>query len=444
MTARLPVCSPGLWVAELPVFDGASSGRGDGDGTDGTDAVGGQGSMSATLLAFARTLRACGVPATPDRVQAALAALAHVDVLDRDAVHAVGRATLCAGPEDLARYDRAFAAFFAGERGTPMVRRPHVSVVRPAAAHGVPGSEGAGTADDAPPVAAVTASGLEVLRQRDVARLSAAERALLHRMLAALAPSGPTRLSSRRRPARRGALDPRRTVRASLRRGGEPFLRHRDRTRRPRRLVLLVDVSGSMAPYTDTLLRFAHAAARRRPGTEVFTIGTRLTRVSGEIRSRDPDTALAAVGAAVADWSGGTRLGELLKTFLDRWGQRGTARGAVVVLASDGWERGGAELLGEQMARLHRLAHRVVWVNPHVGKAGYAPLAAGMAAALPHVDAFVAGHSLGAYERLAALLSASSPPSPPSRPSPESPRRGFSASGFSTSEFPASTEAPGA
>ena len=149
----------------------------------------------------------------------------------------------------------------------------------------------------------------------------------------------------------------------------------------------------------------AHAAARRRPGTEVFTIGTRLTRVTREMRSRDATEALLAVSGAVPDWSGGTRLGELLKAFLDRWGQRGLARGAVVVVLSDGWERGDAAMLAAQMARLARLAHRVVWVNPHSGRPGYAPTTAGMVAALPHVDDFVEGHTVAALERLAALLS---------------------------------------
>jgi uncharacterized protein with von Willebrand factor type A (vWA) domain len=174
---------------------------------------------------------------------------------------------------------------------------------------------------------------------------------------------------------------------------------------RPRRLVLVVDVSGSMQPYADPFLRFAHAAARRRPGTEVFTVGTRLTRVTREIRDRDPSAALLAVAGAVPDWSGGTRLGELMQAFLDRWGQRGVARGAVVVIASDGWERGDAGLLGTQMARLHRLAHRVVWANPHRGLPGYVPMTAGMLAALPHVDDFVDGHSVAALERLARVMS---------------------------------------
>jgi uncharacterized protein with von Willebrand factor type A (vWA) domain len=243
-----------------------------------------------------------------------------------------------------------------------------------------------------------------VLRHRDVATLDAAERAQLDRLLAAFSLRGRSRRSARRRPARRGAVDPHRTVREMLRHGGEPaLLRRHARVDRPRRVVLLVDVSGSMGPYADALLRFAHAAVRGRR-TEVFTIGTRLTRVTRELSHRDPDLAMAAVAEAVPDWRGGTRLGELLRAFLDRFGQRGMARGAVVVLLSDGWERGDPALLAEQMRRLHRLAHRVVWANPLKARPGYAPLAAGMAAALPSVDAFVAGHSLAALERLAAVV----------------------------------------
>jgi uncharacterized protein with von Willebrand factor type A (vWA) domain len=253
---------------------------------------------------------------------------------------------------------------------------------------------------------ASTASELEILRHRDLAALTTGERDEVRRLIAAIDPVGETRTSRRHRRAHRGGLDPRRTVRAMLRRGGEPVRLERRRRRvRPRRLVLLVDVSGSMQPYADSFLRFAHAAARRRPGTEVFTIGTRLTRVTREMRGRDPSAALLAVPDAVPDWSGGTRLGELLKAFLDRWGQRGVARGAVVLVASDGWERGDAGLLGEQMGRLARLAHRVVWANPHHGQPGYAPMTAGMLAALPYVDDFVDGHSLGALQRLAAVLS---------------------------------------
>jgi uncharacterized protein with von Willebrand factor type A (vWA) domain len=170
-------------------------------------------------------------------------------------------------------------------------------------------------------------------------------------------------------------------------------------------VVLLVDVSGSMARYSGALLRFAHAAARRGSApTEVFALGTRLTRLTREMAHRDPEAAMAAVTEAVPDAGGGTRLGLLLKEFLDRWGQRGTARGAVVVVLSDGWERGDVTLLEAQVVRLHRLCHRLVWANPRKAAPGFAPVAAGMAAALPHVDEFVEGHSLAALEQLAAVV----------------------------------------
>jgi uncharacterized protein with von Willebrand factor type A (vWA) domain len=268
------------------------------------------------------------------------------------------------------------------------------------------GSGEGGDDDGDGPDLAARASADEVLRHRDVAELTPVEREHLRRLFALLVPTPPLRPARRRRPSPRGSVHPARTVRRALRSGGEVTrLMHRRPAPRPRRVVLLVDVSGSMSPYADALLRFAHAAARARPqSTEVFTIGTRLTRVTREMRLRDADRALGASGSAIPDWSGGTRLGEVLKAFLDRWGQRGTARGAVVVICSDGWERGGAELLGEQMARLRRLAHAVVWVNPHKGRTGYEPLTGGMQAALPSVDFFVSGHSMAAFEELAAVI----------------------------------------
>jgi uncharacterized protein len=199
-------------------------------------------------------------------------------------------------------------------------------------------------------------------------------------------------------------------VRRMLQAGGEPAaLRRTARRARPRRVVLLVDVSGSMAGYADALLRFAHAATRGRAGaTEVFTLGTRLTRVTEELTHRDPDTAMRAVSAAIPDWSGGTRLADTVREFLDRFGQRGLARGAVVVVLSDGWETGDAAALGVQLQRLARLAHRVVWANPRAGRPGFEPTAAGMAAALPSCDQLVEGHSLAALERLAAVVAAAS------------------------------------
>lgn len=360
--------------------------------------------VTEVVVGFARTARAAGLEASPDRVQAMLTALGHLDVLDRRDVYWAGRLTLCGSVDDVERYDRAFDAYFSADPlPAPARPRPMVTMSRTVAVPDVRSEQGEPL--DVPRGLA-TASDLEVLRARDVARLTPAEREIVRRLLAALDARPPMRRSRRFRPATRGLLDVERTVRTMVRRGGEPArLLHRGHRLRPRRVVVIVDVSGSMAPYADALLRFAHAAARRRAGgAEVFTVGTRLTRVTKQIRHRDPDQAMAAVAAEVPDWSGGTRLGVQLGEFLDRWGQRGLARGAVVVVASDGWERGDPTLLGEQMARLHRLAHTVVWVNPHRGNPGYEPLTAGMVAALPHVDVFVSGHSLAALEELAEVV----------------------------------------
>ena len=359
-----------------------------------------------TVLGFARTLRHAGVTASPDRVEAMLAAVGALDVLDPTDVYWAGRLTLCGGPDDLDRYDAAFGAYFAGEapraNRTPASQPPRLSVTAPLDAGTGEGSDDDGETPDL----ATRASADEILRHRDVADLSVAEREHLRRLFALLVPAAPMRPARRRQPSGRGSVHPARTVRRALRSGGEVTrLMHRRRQPRPRRVVLLVDVSGSMSPYADALLRFAHAAVRARPAaTEVFTIGTRLTRVTRELRLRDPDRALAAGASAIPDWSGGTRLGEVLKAFLDRWGQRGTARGAVVVVCSDGWERGGTDLLGEQMTRLRRLAHAVVWVNPHKGRAGYEPLTGGMQAALPSIDHFVSGHSMAAFEELTGVI----------------------------------------
>jgi uncharacterized protein with von Willebrand factor type A (vWA) domain len=355
------------------------------------------------LLGFARTLRYTGVEASPDRVHAMVDAVGHLDVLNPTHVYWAGRSTLCASPDDVDRYDAAFAAYFGGEVPKAGRRPPHQRDRLTAAA---PFGVEEGHSSEQGPELATAASGAEVLRNRDVAHLSPGEREELRQLFALLRPGTPTRPSRRRRPARRGAVDVPRTVRHTLRRGGETtrLERHRPRTK-PRRVVLLLDVSGSMSPYADTLLRFAHATVRRHPAsTEVFTMGTRLTRLTRPMRLADADKALAAAGQAIPDWSGGTRLGEVLKAFLDRWGQRGTARRAVVAVFSDGWERGDAGLLGDQMARLSRLAHLVVWVNPHKGRDGFAPLTAGMQAALPHVDDFVAGHSLATLEHLVEVM----------------------------------------
>ncbi len=377
------------------------------------------------LLGFTRALRAAGVPVTPDRAQSYLRAVATVGLDDRRATYWAGRATLCSGPDDLDRYDRVYDSwFFAQEPASVRPEGPELQVSQ-AELTEEPGAFG-DEEQEGEDVRAM-ASATEVLRHRDIAAMDASEKARLASLFSELRPRAPRRTATRRTRWHRGEVDAQRTLRLSLARMGEPAeIAWRRRATRPRRVVLLVDVSGSMSLYADALLRLAHtfvqgsrqarppaggarppgggARQARPPGTsegvEVFTVGTRLTHVTRAMRQRDPERAIAAAGETVPDWSGGTRLGETLKMFLDRWGQRGMARGSIVVVFSDGWERGDAALLGEQMRRLHRLAHRVVWVNPHRGKEGYQPVQQGIVAALPYVDDFVAGHSMSTFADL--------------------------------------------
>lgn len=356
------------------------------------------GNTLAGLVGFAHALRHSGMACDPRRVQAFLAATGYIDLADRSALYWAGRVTLCAEPDDVACFDPAFEYWF-GDGSFRASEAPRTT--RPARIAALSTDSGPGEAGESEPLAAA-ASQQEVLRHRDLADLGPQERAHLRRMLSVLRLDPPSRSAPRLRPSRRGALDPRATLRDMLRAGGEPVrLPRHGRSSRPRRVVLLIDISGSMSPYADALLRFAQVAARRSPSsTEVFTLGTRMTRVSRQLRQRDPERALAAAATAVPDFSGGTRLGETLRAFLDRWGQRGVARAAVVVLLSDGWERGDTSVLAEQMRRLRRLAKAVVWANPHAGHAGYEPVQSGVVAGSPHVDRFVAGHSLESLERV--------------------------------------------
>ena len=354
---------------------------------------------------FVAALRRAGVPVAQDRLPVLVRAL---DALGPGELYWAGRLTLCATPEDLAGYDAVWRELTGGRagRGSP---RPRVPAVRRAAAPLIAEAArpGADRAPGQPPaVVAARASTEEVLRHRDLAGLTGEELAEVRRLLALLAPATPLRRSRRRRRAPAGRVDAHRTMRAMLRGLGEPVrLARRRPGRRPRKLVMLLDVSGSMAPYADGLLRFGHAAVRVRPAsTEVFTIGTRLTRVTDALKLRDPDTAIRAAGARVPDWRGGTRLGDALGAYLRQFGHRGMARRAVVLVCSDGWEGGDPAPLAAAVAWLSRLAHRVVWVSPHADRPGFAPTAAGLAAALPHCDELVAGHSLAALSELAELL----------------------------------------
>ena len=366
--------------------------------------------VDAAVLAvrFGRALRAAGVDASPVRVQTFVRALDVLDVRQRAQVYWAGRQTMCASADDLARYHAVFGALFDEPAAPPSA--PEVARTLHAVSASLSDERETLRTDDPLALPWDAASRREVLRHRDIAELAPADRDALARLLAGLAFSGDTRRSRRRVASPTGALDRRRTLRRLLAAGGEPAaLARHQRRERPRRVVLLVDVSGSMRQYADALLRFGHAAMHRgrTPMTEIFTVGTRLTRLTRAMRDRDPELALRRVALEVPDWAGGTRLGEMLKSFLDSWGQRGLARGAVVVVLSDGWESGDVALLHAQMARLRRLAHRVVWANPRAGRPGFEPIAAGMAAALPYIDDFVPGHSLHALEQLAAVVAGS-------------------------------------
>ncbi len=363
-------------------------------------------------VAFVNILRAFGVATPVGSTVAFVEALIATGVQRRSPVYWAGRATLIRRPEDISVYDRAFSSFWDGYlfgNNAPTIEE-HLSV----AFDDLPeddqpeGDDGADEDDDGDTMA-VRYSRVELLHNKDFASYSSDDFAEAHRLMAALRMIGSPRRSRRlrrsagNRPTRRP--DVRRTVRHALRTDGTPIRRaYLEPSDRPRRLVLLLDVSGSMESYARALMRFAQAAVVGRGRVEVFALGTRLTRLTRELSSRDPDRALQQAATRVVDWSGGTRLGDGIREFNDRWAIRGMARGAVVVILSDGWDRGDPEVLGEQVERLHRVTYRLVWVNPLKAAPGYAPLARGMAAALPHVDEFIEGHSLASLTELARIV----------------------------------------
>lgn len=370
--------------------------------------------LDRLAVGFVRVLRSSGLDVPIGSTVLFGEALGVLGCERREAVYWAGLSTLVHRPEDIETYDRAFAAWWERTGALSVAPREEREITL---AFDVEGDDGAddhtdGDEPQAPPSVQVRFSRNEVLRHRDFAEYSPEEFAEARRMMADLRVAGALRESRRTKSTRRdsGRPDLRRTVRRAIRAGGEPIDRAYTRhSQRPRRLVLLCDVSGSMETYTRALVRFLHTAVVGRSRVEAFAIGTRLTRITRELSSRDPDTAIAAAARRVVDWSGGTRLGECLREFNDEWGVRGMARGAVVVILSDGWDRGEPEMLAEQMARLHRVAYRVVWVNPLKASPDYAPLARGMAAALPHVDEFIEGHSVASLEHLAAVVAADGP-----------------------------------
>ena len=363
------------------------------------------------LAGFARLLRDAGLEAGPGRVVGATQAVAEVDVANGADFRAALRSTLVSRHEDLPLFEAAFDLFW-GPRGRGVssgsTSRQRSLPLAPERIQEWRDRLGLSTPEQqdeaGEPLESSGYSARESLQHRDFAQLTHAEAEQVRRLLRDSSWHVAERRTRRLRPAGRGVVDLRRTARRAIRSGGEmAHLMHRRPQIRRRPLVLLCDVSGSMESYSRFLLLFAHAIARREE-VETFVFATRLTRITRQVRRRDLDQALEAVGGAVRDFSGGTRIGQAMHEFNRRWSRRVLGHGAVVVLISDGWDRGEPELLDEEMRHLHRSCHRLVWLNPLLGSEGYEPLTRGMAAALPHCDYFIPAHSLSALDELGRLL----------------------------------------
>ena len=358
------------------------------------------------VVTFGRVLREVGIEVGPGRVVDAVRGLGTVDLTRQEDVYFTLRQTLVSRQDELELFDRAFAAWFLRGPVAPLVRQQN----RRHAARVVRGSFTTEREEVEPEPGdervELGASSHELLREKDFAEMSPEEFERCRFLMAAIARTRPRRASRRRAPDPRGdRLDLRRLVRRSLRTGGDPFEQAwKARKVVPRKLVVLCDASGSMDAYSRALLLFLHAVVGTGRGVEAFGFGTRLTRLTPNLATRDPEAALARATATAIDWGSGTRIGVSLKEFNDVYGRRGLSRGAVVVIVSDGWDRDDPALLTSEMARIARAAYAVVWVNPLKGNPEYQPLAGGMRAALPFVDRFLPGHNLRSLEELAAVL----------------------------------------
>jgi hypothetical protein len=378
-----------------------------------TDDRGGGGvtQVLPALAGFGRELRAAGLRVGTGQVLSFCQGLSHLDPTDLRDLYWSGRACLISHRDDLAAYDDAFGRYFLGEAASRLVAQrdgaPAVdsSDARPLDTPApVAGGERRPSAEDV----GQAASEAELLRAKDFAECDPDELAAIGRLMTGLVVGTPTRKTRRTERARKGARpDLRRALRTHVRHGGAVVHIPRRRPRvQPRPLVLLLDVSGSMSSYSRALLQFAYAVARGPGRVEVFCFGTRLTRVSGALARRDPDEALRRAAETVVDWQGGTRIGESIREYLRTWAWRGGYRGGVVVICSDGLERGDPEVLAAAMARLARLAYRVFWVNPLKTGPTYEPTTRGMRASLPHIDLLVSGHNLTSLTSLGAVLEA--------------------------------------
>jgi uncharacterized protein with von Willebrand factor type A (vWA) domain len=370
-------------------------------------------SLAANVTLFGRLLRRAGLAVDPDQTRQFLRAMLLLG-LDRKAdVKAAGRALFVQRCEERATYDAAFELFWR-RRGpeTDIARRLPRIRQSERRETGADLTDGAGSAGDE--LELVTPAGLrspsarEELRTADFAALTPAEARDAEAMLEALRPRLPRRRARRRRLARHGRrLAARAMLRAALGTGGEPLdWRWLDPVTRPRPIVLICDISGSMERYSRFMLRFAHALQRSGAPVEVFVFGTRLTRITRQLRVRSPDVALRRVAEKVVDWSGGTRIGESLHTLNRFWVRRTIRSGAVVLLVSDGWERGDPALLAREMATLKRSCHRLLWLDPLASRSGFEPATAGLRAALPFADELVPCASVASLEVLAERLMA--------------------------------------
>jgi uncharacterized protein len=386
--------------------------------------------LPQTAAAFERRLREAGLPVGPERAARFADALAVVRPISRRRLYWTARAVFVSDRTQLPAFDAAFFEVFGPSREFDRFDEPEALSAEPLAADGAPpieqpadassGAELGSAASTARPrrdrlepdsrhePVPVLASDEEVLRAKRFDALDPDELAQLHRLMSRLSLATPHRLTRRAERRHHGRrIDVRRTLRGSMRTGGDPIrLARRERRVIRRRIVLLCDISGSMEPYARAYLQFLVCAAGAGPRAEAFVFATRLTRLTRALASRNPDRAIERAAAAAPDWSSGTRIGDALKEFNDRHGRRGMARGAVVVILSDGWERGDPGLVGREMERLRRLAYRIVWVNPRAAATGFSPRAGGMAAALPFCDALVSGHTLEALEEVADEIAA--------------------------------------
>ena len=357
------------------------------------------------VVTFGRVLREAGIEVGPGRIADAVRGLDAVDLTKQEDVYFTLRLTLVSRHDELELFDRAFRAWFLRGPVAPILRqRSEQQLASRVARDRLDAPDEDGAPSDGEPLD-LGASEQELVREKDFAEMTREEFERVHRLMDAIARTRPQRTSRRRSPDPRGdVLDIRRMLRRSLRSGGDPVDQPwRSRKTVPRKLVVLCDVSGSMDAYARASLLFLHSLV----GTghvEAFAFGTRLTRLTGDLATRDPEEALRRATEVAVDWGSGTRIGSALAELNSVYGPRGLLRGAVVVIVSDGWERDDPGLIGREMAKLARAAYAVVWVNPLKGNPEYQPLAGGMRAALPFVDRFLPGHNLRSLEELATVL----------------------------------------